>query len=100
VGNRLGRFLLGTHSVAFSPDGTRLAASSTGTETIKLWDVESHQEVLTLESQESLFMFSEFSPDGNILGSLSMEGFLHLWRAPSWAKIEAQEKKLESGQSP
>jgi WD40 repeat protein len=60
-----------------------LAASSTGQETIKLWDVTSHQEVLTLESQESRFVHSAFSPDGNMLGALSMEGFLHIWRAPT-----------------
>jgi len=95
----LGRFLSGAHSVAFTPDGKRLAVSSTGTETIKLWSTESYQEVLTLESEESRFVFSEFSPDGNILGALSMEGFLHLWRVPSWAEIEAEEKRLESGQS-
>jgi hypothetical protein len=29
-----------------------------------------------------------------------IEGRLHLWRAPSWAEIEAEEKKLESTQSP
>jgi len=52
-----------------------------------------------LESQESRFVHSAFSPDGNVLGALSMEGFLHLWRAPSWAEIEVEEKKLESGQS-
>jgi len=96
----LSRFLLCAYSAAFSPDGTRVAASSTERETIKLWDVESYQKVLTLESQESRFVFSVFSPDGNVLGSLSMEGFLHLWRAPTWAQIEAAEKKLESGQSP
>jgi len=92
----LRRFLLGAHSVAFTPDGTRLAVSSTGRETIKLWDVESHQEVLTLETQESRFVFSAFSPDGKVLGSLSMEGFLHLWPAPSWAEIEAAERQEDS----
>jgi hypothetical protein len=32
-----------------------------------------------------------FSPDGNVLGSLSLSEVLHLWRAPSWAEIEAAE---------
>ena len=37
-----------------------------------------------------------FSPDGNVLGSVNGNGILHLWRAPSWAEIEAAERK-ESG---
>ncbi len=32
-------FLLGVHSVAFSPDGKRLAAGSSGQEVINLWDI-------------------------------------------------------------
>jgi len=93
-------FLMGVHSVAFSPDGKRLAVGSDGSEAIKLWDVESYQELLTLEGQGSLFVSSAFSPDGNIVGSRTSQGGLHLWRAPSWAEIEAEEKKLESAQSP
>ena len=41
-------FLMGVHSVAFSPDGTRLALGSDGREAVKLWDVASLQEVATL----------------------------------------------------
>ena len=33
-------FLLGVLSVAFSPDGTRLATGSVGKQAIRLWDVE------------------------------------------------------------
>jgi hypothetical protein len=54
---------------------------------------EGHQEVLTLENLESRLVFSAFSPDGNVLGSLSMEGFLHLWRAPSWEETAVAETK-------
>jgi eukaryotic-like serine/threonine-protein kinase len=85
-------FLQGVHSVTFSPDGKRLATGSDGKEAIKLWDVESHQELLVLEGQGSAFLRSAFSPDGNILGSMSEAGVLHLWRAPSWTEIEAAEK--------
>jgi WD40 repeat protein len=86
-------FLLGVHSVAFSPDGKRLAAGSAGQEAIKLWDMESQQELLSLEGQGSVFYSSAFSPDGNVLGSMNLYNrMLHLWRAPSWAEIDAAEK--------
>jgi WD40 repeat protein len=85
-------FLLGVHSVAFSPDGKRLAAGGNGQEAIKLWDIDSHQELIALEGQGSMFHPSAFSPDGNLLGSRNFNGVLHLWRAPSWAEIAAAEK--------
>jgi WD40 repeat protein len=86
-------FLLGVHSVAFSPDGTRLAVGSAGHEAIKLWDVESHQELLTLEGQGSLFHATAFSPDGNLMGSRNSAYTLHLWQAKSWAELESEEEK-------
>jgi WD40 repeat protein/tRNA A-37 threonylcarbamoyl transferase component Bud32 len=85
-------FLLGVHSVAFSPDGKRLAAGSNGQEALKLWDIESHQELIALEGQGSMFHPSAFSPDGNLLGSCNVNGVLHLWRAPSWAEIATAEQ--------
>jgi WD40 repeat protein/tRNA A-37 threonylcarbamoyl transferase component Bud32 len=85
-------FLLGVHSVAFSPDGKRLAAGGNGQEAIKLWDVESRQELIALEGQGSIFHPSAFSPDGNWLGSSNVNGMLHFWHAPSWAEIAAAEK--------
>jgi WD40 repeat protein len=88
-------FLMGVHSVAFSPDGKRLLTGSVASEAVKLWDVASCQELLTLEGQGSLFLPSAFSRDGNVIGSLNRRGDLHLWRAPSWAEIEAAEKSIE-----
>jgi WD40 repeat protein len=90
-------FLQGVHSVAFSPDGLRLVTGGTGKEAIVLWDVESHEELLTLEGQGSVFVPTSFSPDGNVIGSMNrpdtQRSILHLWRAPSWAEIEAAEKE-------
>ena len=90
-------FLQGVGSVAFSPDSRRLVTTSDGKEAIKLWDVASHEELLTLEGQGSMFAVTAFSPDGAVLGTMnspgdSKRGVLHLWRAPSWAEIEAAEK--------
>jgi WD40 repeat protein len=85
--------LQGVYSVAFSPDGKRLVAGSDGKEAIRIWAVEGHQQLLTLEGQGSFFSDSSFSPDGNMLGAVNWNGVVHLWRAPSWAEIEAAEMR-------
>jgi eukaryotic-like serine/threonine-protein kinase len=87
-----GGFLLNARSVAFSPDGKRLAIGSSGKEAIKLWDAESHQELFSLEGEGAEFNSSAFSPDGNVLGTMNTKGVIHLWRAPSWEEIEASEQ--------
>jgi WD40 repeat protein len=86
--------LLGVHSLAFSPDGRRLATGSSLKEAVKLWDLTTLQEVATLEGQGDNFHFTAFSPDGNTLVSVNLQGTAHLWRALSWAEIEAAEKRL------
>ena len=92
--------LLGAHAVAFSPDGHRLATSSVGREAVRLWDLLTHRELITLAGQGSDFRFVAFSPDGRWLAARSDEHQLHLWRAPSWAEIEVAEKRHESEQAP
>jgi WD40 repeat protein len=82
------------HSLTISPDGQRLAAGSDGKEAIKLFDMTTHQELLTLEGEGGYFR-ARFSRDGNILGATSDKGLLHLWSAPSLAEIEAAEKQSE-----
>ena len=60
-------------------------------EAVKIWDVESHQELLTLYDQGALYTQTAFSPDGNILGSMNAAGRLKLWQAPSWEEIRKAE---------
>jgi WD40 repeat protein/serine/threonine protein kinase len=83
--------LMGFHSVAFSPNGKRLAAGSNGREAVKLWDIKNHEEMLTLDGQGSEFGETAFSPNGNVLCSLALEGRLHIWRAPSWEETKTTE---------
>jgi len=86
----------GAVGVAFSPDGRRLATGgSSGRDAVKLWDLSTRRELMTLSGQGDSFWFVAFSPDGRWLAACSREeGKLHLWRAPSWDEIEAQEKAM------
>ena len=94
-------FLNAVSSVAFSPNGRRLATGgSNPSDTLKLWDVASWQELLTLEGEGSQFDPTSFSPDGNVIGTQSIEGILNLWRAPSWAEINAAEAKEKAENKP
>ena len=93
--------LMGAHGVAFSPDSRRLATGGgTSRDAVKLWDLSTRRELITLRGQGACFRPLVFSNDGRWLAVCSsVEGNLHLWRAPSWEEIEAEEKKRESGQS-
>jgi WD40 repeat protein/serine/threonine protein kinase len=73
-------FLQGTHDVTFSPDGQRLAVGSDGQEAIKLWDVDSLQELVTLPGDGSRFDHIAFSPDATLLGAVNSKNLLHIWR--------------------
>src|SRR6185369_8082946 len=86
-------FQLGAHSVVFSPDGRRLAAGSNGREAVKLWDVGTRQEVLTLSGEGSRFGGLNFSPDGRYLLAINDSGLAHIWIAPTWEEIAAEEAK-------
>jgi len=95
TGQSLGRargFLQGVHSLAFSPDSRRLAAGSDDREAVKLWDIQSLQELVTLRGDGTAFSQTRFSPNGNLIGTMNYKGVLHLWRAPSWAEIETAER--------
>ncbi len=88
-----GRFLKACHAVTFSPDSRRLAGGGGGSESVKIWDLESRQELLTLETDHGPFNAIQFSDDGTKLGARSERGIYHVWRAPSWEEIE----RIEAG---
>jgi hypothetical protein len=75
--------------VAFSANGRRLISTSGARETVKLWDVGTRQELLTLSGAR-----------GSDLGRWSADGDVILagppwqaWRAPSWEEIAETEAK-------
>jgi WD40 repeat protein len=71
----------------------RVATANDGRETIKLWDLKSGEQLVTLEWRGSMPGGLGFSPDGNVLVANNGRSVLTLWRAPSWAEIEAAEQE-------
>ena len=78
-----------------SPDARRLATGSGGAESVKLWDIHTHQELITLAGDGSMILALAFSRDGNKIIGLNLgsnnELRLQIWRAPSWEEIKRAE---------
>ena len=86
----------GVVAVAFSPDGKRLVTGfqvgGSLKPALRIWDYRVGRDLLSLYSEGHYTGWTEFSPDGNTLLAVSWDGVAELWRAPSWAEIEAEEK--------
>jgi WD40 repeat protein len=67
-------------SVAFSPDGTRLAWGSTDS-AVKVWE-EASGEIYKLRGHTSSVHGVAFSPDGRLLASASQDGTVKIWQVP------------------
>jgi len=80
----------GVRGIAFSADGRRLISASRGDEAVKLWDVGTRQELLTLTGTGSALETAKWVADGDVI---LVGSPWQVWHAPSWEEIAAAEAK-------
>jgi WD40 repeat protein len=68
------------HDLAFSPDGTRLAAACYEL-VVRVWDAGTGQEVFRCKGHNAIVHRVRFSPDGRLLASAGEDGTVRLWDA-------------------
>ena len=76
----------GINSIAFSPDGKTLASGSTDN-TIKMWQLSSGKELLTLTGHSDQICSVAFSPDGKTLASGSKDKTIKLWQVDTGKEL-------------
>jgi predicted Ser/Thr protein kinase len=75
-------------SVAYSPDGTRLASGSFDG-TVKVWDARSGAELATLRGHAGAVWSVCYSPEGTHIASASADRTIKVWDATSGAELVA-----------
>ncbi|APA11275.1 hypothetical protein sscle_07g060450 [Sclerotinia sclerotiorum 1980 UF-70] len=77
-------------SVAFSPDGTKVASGSQD-DTIRLWDAMTGESLQTLEGHSRSVSSVAFSPDGTKVASGSEDKTIRLWDAMTGESLQTLE---------
>ena len=72
-------------SVSFSPDGSQVVSGSDD-ETVRIWDVQSGQEVCKLEGHSGPVISVSFSPDGSQVVSGSYKT-IRIWDVQSGQEV-------------
>lgn len=67
--------------VAISPHGNLLAAALEDN-SVHIWDLETHEELTSLTGHDKSITDLQFTPDGKLLISTSLDGTIRLWGVP------------------
>jgi WD40 repeat protein len=73
-------------SLAYSPNGKRLASAS-GDGTVRVWDAATGRQLLVLEGHTNIVNCVAYSPDGKRLVSGGVDGRIKLWDAASGKEV-------------
>lgn len=80
------------NALAFSPDSRRLATGGDGEEALKLWDVATWKELITLERPDQGVQQIAFSDDGLKIIARNSQDDVLIWHVPSFAEIDEKER--------
>jgi WD40 repeat protein/serine/threonine protein kinase len=74
------------HSLAFSPDGSQLAAAGLD-KVVILWDVSTGNQIRTLKGHDGWVVAVAYSPDGKHLATASGDGTARIWNLATGAEV-------------
>jgi len=78
--------LVNLNDIAFSPDGTRIAAVGPD-KTAKIWDAVTGDELLSLSGHEEGVLALAYSPDGTHIATASFDATTKIWDANTGAEL-------------
>jgi WD40 repeat protein/serine/threonine protein kinase len=73
-------------SVAFSPDGTRLATTSTDLR-VRVWDIDKEKELFSFQAHDLPPIKVAYNPDGQTLATASDDSSIRIWDATTGRRI-------------